>query len=43
VYEAARSGGGEEDLALLLQFKDDQMLASARATHRVALGGGAAS
>jgi predicted glycoside hydrolase/deacetylase ChbG (UPF0249 family) len=35
--------GREEDLALLLRLKDDQTLASARATHRVALGGAAAS
>jgi predicted glycoside hydrolase/deacetylase ChbG (UPF0249 family) len=35
--------GREEDLALLLRLNDEQTLASARATHRVALGGAAAS
>ena len=35
--------GREEDLALLLRLNEDQTLAGARATHRVALGSAAAS
>jgi predicted glycoside hydrolase/deacetylase ChbG (UPF0249 family) len=41
--DSTYDSGREEDLALLLRLKDDQTLAGARATHRVALGGAAAS
>jgi predicted glycoside hydrolase/deacetylase ChbG (UPF0249 family) len=41
--DSSYDSGREEDLALLLRLKDDGMLASARATHRVALGGAATS
>jgi predicted glycoside hydrolase/deacetylase ChbG (UPF0249 family) len=41
--DSSYDSGREVDLALLLRLKDDQTLAGARATHRVALGGAAAS
>jgi predicted glycoside hydrolase/deacetylase ChbG (UPF0249 family) len=40
--DSSYDSGREEDLAQLLRLKDDQTLSSARATHRVALGGAAA-
>jgi predicted glycoside hydrolase/deacetylase ChbG (UPF0249 family) len=41
--DSSYDNGREVDLALLLRLNDDQTLAGARATHRVALGGAAAS